>query len=50
MARKMKRKNQPHKLVEESHRYSDDYLTTLLSKAEIVLKSIKSTRLHYGKE
>lgn len=50
MARKMKRKKQSHNLIEESQRYSDDYLTTLLNKAEVVLKSIKSTRFHYGKE
>lgn len=50
MGRKINQKNQSHNLIEESHKFSDDYLTTLLNKAEIVLRSIKSTRLRYGKE
>lgn len=50
MSRRMKRNNQHHKLIEESKAFSDDYLTRLLKKAEIVINSIKPTGLHYGKE
>ena len=37
-------------IMDKPHNYTDDYLTVVLKKAEIVLRHIKPTRLQYDKE
>lgn len=37
-------------MIDEAKEYTDDYLTVVLKKAEIVLCHIKSTRLQNDKE
>ena len=37
-------------MMDEAKKYTDDYLTVVLKKAEIVLSNIKSTRMNDVKE
>jgi hypothetical protein len=50
MSRKKKHNPQSHKSIEYSQTFTDEDLTVLLKKSEIVLNGIRSNRLHNGKE
>jgi hypothetical protein len=50
MSQKKKHNPQSHKSIEYSQTFTDEDLTVLLKKSEIVLNGIRSNRLHNGKE